>query len=74
MNINEIIRVVAALSPTQKSELLTFIREQTTADLDDALDEIMDKLRGMGAISNYHGDVADARQRLEALKHLARLI
>lgn len=74
MNINEIIRVVAALSPKQKSELMTFIRQQTTADLDDAIYEIIEKLRTMGAIIDYSGDVADARQRIEALRQLARLL
>lgn len=74
MNINEIIRVVAALNPTQKSELMHFVRQQTTASLDDAVDEIIEELRVMGVIVDYSGDVSDARQRIEALRQLARLL
>lgn len=67
MNIQKIIAVVAALSPTQKTELLAFIREQTTANLDDALDEIAIKLGEMGLLHEVEG-VNDARERIAALK------
>lgn len=74
MNINEIIRVVGGLNPTQKAELIMFIRAQTTANLDDAMQEIFEKLRDMGAIMNLGTDIADARQRIEAMRHLMRFL
>ncbi|PJF42997.1 MAG: hypothetical protein CUN55_09360 [Phototrophicales bacterium] len=74
MNINELIRMVSTLSPAQKAQLVEFIRQQTTSDLNEALEEIMELLREMGVLIEHNGNVADARQRIEAMRQLARLL
>lgn len=76
MILRDLIQVVSRLTLRQKTELVAFIRNQSTQELETALDEILDKLHEMGVSDDLVAatDTQSARERLEALQALSKLL